>query len=115
MNYRLATQNDVEQIRELCHEESLSMPLLQMCFVAVDDYGKIVGFINVANFPTIDTMIVKNKLAAMRLFDMAIGGISASGNKYVKCYTLRENVVDVAERSGFVINDRGATILTKEL
>lgn len=115
MKYRLATVNDVEQIKDLCHAESLAMPLLQTCFVAQEDSGKIVGFINVANFPTIDTMISTNKIAAMRLFDMAMGAVSSSGARYVKCYTLREDVVNVAEKSGFVINDRNATILTKEV
>ena len=116
MKYRLAVPDDIPSIKELCEDEGLAFPLLQMCFVAQDENTKkIVAFVNVANFPTIDTMVSTNKIAAMRLFDMAIGGISANGGKYVKCWTLRDDVVNVAVKSGFYINDKQATILTKEL
>ena len=114
MKYRPAKNSDAEGIRKLCEQEKLAFPLVELCFVAEED-GEIIGFVNIANMPILDTMICKNGVSAVRLFDMAIGALSVTGKPYLKCFTKRPSVVSVAERSGFIVNDTSMTILTKEI
>jgi len=111
MTYRLAKEQDVPQIRELCEREKFLFPNLQLCFVAENE-GKIVGFVNMALEPMIDVLISDNPISGVRLMDMVIG--SCYMHKRVLCQTRTEAVVKQAEKYGFT-NLGNMNVLIKEM
>ncbi len=113
MNYRLVKPEDLLQIKALCDEEGLKYPNIQIGFVA-EVGGKIEGFVSMAMEPTLTCLISKNPLASRPLMDMMIGAVSPN-HQYLRCETQRKDVIDVAEKYGFVISSLNMTHLVKEL
>lgn len=72
MNYRLATEADLPQIKELCERNSVSVPLINWCFVAEDD-DKIIGYVNAGVVGFIESFVTENSVAGLRLFSMIDG------------------------------------------
>lgn len=113
MTYRLATQNDVEAIKELCKADGLDMPTLQFCMVA-EDNGKIIGYTNAMVVPIIDT-VCNNPLSAKVLQDRMEGYLLANGYGIEMMFTKREDVEAVAKKYGYVKIKESMQVYAKEI
>ena len=99
MNYRIANQNDIQQINELCDKNELEHPTLNICMVA-EDNGKIVGYFNAIILPMVDT-VCENPVASKTLCDRMNGYLLGRGYSNMIMFTRKESVEKVATKYGF--------------
>lgn len=69
MKYRIAEQNDLRGIGQLCRKHNIDIPTnMGVIFVAVDDKNNIVGVAGLKTVHQIEPLISENPVVANNLF-----------------------------------------------
>lgn len=116
INYRRFNANtDTKQIELLCAAHKWEFPT-GMVVVAVDDSGKIHGFIALREAILIEPIICEdNPIIASNLHNIALGAVMNTQYTGVECYVLNKELCNMYKRLGYSVIAENATVMRKEL
>jgi len=111
---RLAKAEDRVGIDAYCTKFNIQTPS-GLTFISTNETGIIDGVICAELRMVVEPMISDNPTIARRLYDTLLGAMMAQGVPKLYLQPSDDKLVQEAERLGFVIIDRGVTLLRKAI
>jgi N-acetylglutamate synthase-like GNAT family acetyltransferase len=117
MEYRIATQNDVQGIQELCDKYGIAFPHRNEITFVAEHEGKIIGICGIQKRIFIEPLIAENPIAGLKLSNMVEGVLRFNGVKDVFGIVddINEKHKGHLVKEGFGVIGENQTLFHKEL